>query len=123
MLELFLHFLYFFFFKPNFCFSSFKAFFTSVLFLSLLIALKLAEYEILKQGSGKKPLLLLDDVFDKLDSFRVSKVMELVAEKDYGQIFITDTHPDRIKQMVSQLNIPAALFEVINGNVEPSSND
>ncbi len=90
---------------------------------SLLIALKLAEYEILKQGSGKKPLLLLDDVFDKLDSFRVGKVMELVAEKDYGQIFITDTHPDRMKQMVEQLNIPAALFKVNNGTVEPIEND
>lgn len=90
---------------------------------SLLIAIKLAEYEILKQGSGKKPLLLLDDVFDKLDSFRVGKVMEIVAEKDYGQIFITDTHPDRIKQMVSQLNIPAALFEINNGNVKIMDND
>ena len=90
---------------------------------SLLIALKLAEYEILKQGSGKKPLLLLDDVFDKLDSFRVGKVMELVAEKDYGQIFITDTHPDRIKQMVAQLNIPAVLFKVNNGTVNPTEND
>ena len=90
---------------------------------SLLIALKLAEYEILKQGSGKKPLLLLDDVFDKLDSFRVEKVMELVAEKDYGQIFITDTHPNRMEQMVAQLNIPAALFKVSNGTVNPAEND
>ncbi len=90
---------------------------------SLLIALKLAEYEILKQGSGKNPLLLLDDVFDKLDAFRVSKVIELVAEKDYGQIFITDTHPDRMKQMVKQLEIPAALFEVSNKTVKLTGNE
>ena len=90
---------------------------------SLLIALKLAEYEILKQGSGKKPLLLLDDVFDKLDSFRVSRVMELVSEKDYGQIFITDTHPDRMKDMVSQLNIPASIFEINNGIVKTDQNE
>lgn len=85
---------------------------------SLLIAIKLAEYEILKQGSGKKPFLLLDDVFDKLDAYRVSKVIELVSENDYGQIFITDTHSERLKEMIKGINVPAFLFEVKDGTLE-----
>ncbi len=85
---------------------------------SLLIAIKLAEYEILKQGSGKKPFLLLDDVFDKLDAYRVSKVVELVSENDYGQIFFTDTHTERLKDMIEGLDVPASLFEVKDGTLE-----
>ena len=90
---------------------------------SLLIALKLAEYEILKQGSNKKPILLLDDVFDKLDNFRVNKVIELVAEKDYGQIFITDTHMKRVEQIVTKLNVPASLFEIKSGTIKIYKDD
>ena len=58
---------------------------------SFLIALKLAQYTFLYQQKGFKPLLLLDDIFDKLDEQRVTKLMQMVSDHDFGQVFITDT--------------------------------
>lgn len=63
---------------------------------SFVIALKLAQYAYLQKHKGFKPLLLLDDIFDKLDDNRVSKLMEMVSHHDFGQIFITDTGKDRV---------------------------
>jgi DNA replication and repair protein RecF len=61
---------------------------------SFLIALKLAQFEFLKQ-SGVKPILLFDDIFDKLDESRVAKIIEMVNSDTFGQLFISDTHPER----------------------------
>jgi DNA replication and repair protein RecF len=61
---------------------------------SFLIALKLAQFEFLKKQSGVKPLLLFDDIFDKLDETRVSKIIEMVNSETFGQLFISDTHPE-----------------------------
>lgn len=69
---------------------------------SFLIALKLAQYEFLKQQSGVKPILLFDDIFDKLDENRVSKIVEMVNSDIFGQIFITDTHSERTENIVKQ---------------------
>ncbi|MFM2136166.1 MAG: replication and repair protein RecF, partial [Bacteroidota bacterium] len=63
---------------------------------SFVIALKLAQFDLMRDRSGQKPILLLDDIFDKLDDRRVSRLMELVSEDHFGQLFITDTHPQRI---------------------------
>ena len=60
-----------------------------------LVSLKLAQFDFIKQISGIKPILLLDDLFDKFDSQRVREIIELVAENHFGQIFISDTHADR----------------------------
>ena len=60
---------------------------------SYLIALKLAQFDFIKQESGANPLLLLDDIFDKLDENRVQHIIELVNTNDFGQLFISDTHP------------------------------
>ncbi len=67
---------------------------------SFLIALKLAQFDFLSQKSGHKPILLLDDIFDKLDEFRVERLIKMVNENLFGQIFITDTHDERTEAVV-----------------------
>jgi DNA replication and repair protein RecF len=67
---------------------------------SFLIALKLAQFEFLKKQSGVKPILLFDDIFDKLDENRVSKIIEMVNNDTFGQLFISDTHPERTETIV-----------------------
>ena len=84
---------------------------------SFVIALKLAQYDYLQQHKGFKPLLLLDDIFDKLDDNRVSKLMEMVSHHDFGQIFITDTGKDRVVSIFEKISIPLTIFEVNNGNL------
>lgn len=80
---------------------------------SLLIALKLAQYDYLKQQTKVKPLLLLDDVFDKLDEYRVKAIIDLVNSDYFGQIFITDTHKERIEHLLSKLNVESNLVELL----------
>lgn len=67
---------------------------------SFLIALKLAQFEFVKKQSGEKPILLFDDIFDKLDENRVSKIVEMVNQEEFGQLFISDTHPERTENIV-----------------------
>ena len=67
---------------------------------SFLIALKLAQFEFLKKQSGVKPILLFDDIFDKLDENRVAKIIEMVNNDTFGQLFISDTHPERTETIV-----------------------
>jgi DNA replication and repair protein RecF len=84
---------------------------------SFLIALKLAQYGYLQKFKGFKPLLLLDDIFDKLDDSRMHKLMEMVSHKDFGQIFITDTGKQRVVNIFNRINVPVTLFEVDNGSI------
>jgi DNA replication and repair protein RecF len=84
---------------------------------SFLIALKLAQYAYLQKHKGFKPLLLLDDIFDKLDDDRMRKLMEMVSHRDFGQIFITDTGRERVLALFNRINVPVTLFEVNNGSV------
>jgi DNA replication and repair protein RecF len=79
---------------------------------SLLFALKLAEYEIIKNGKGFSPLLLLDDVFEKLDEKRIHNLMDWVCNKNNGHVFITDTHKDRLVNTFEELNIDAQIIEL-----------
>ena len=83
---------------------------------TFVIALKLAQYEVLK-SDRVRPLLLLDDIFDKLDAKRVEKIVSLVADNQFGQIFITDTNRDHIDSILSQGKFDYRLFEVEEGNV------
>ena len=71
---------------------------------SLLFALKLAEFEMLKQKKGFAPLLLLDDVFEKLDDQRMGNLLHWVCNENEGQVFITDTHKERIGEAFKNLN-------------------
>jgi len=79
---------------------------------SLLFALKLAEYETLKQDKGFPPLLLLDDVFEKLDEHRMHNLLDKVCVQDKGQIFITDTHSGRIQQEMEKLGVPCQIIQL-----------
>lgn len=69
---------------------------------SFVLAMKLAQYELLRQHKQKQPLLLLDDLFDKLDDRRVAQLIELLVKGDFGQVFITDTHPERAEEMAKR---------------------
>ena len=82
---------------------------------SFLIALKLAQFQIIKQISGKLPILLLDDLFDKLDMTRVEYLLSLVAGETFGQIFITDSNKVRINQILARVDSTAKSFEVHDG--------
>lgn len=81
---------------------------------SFLIALKLAQYEFLKEKQGTVPVLLLDDIFDKLDEERVAQLVKLVHDEDFGQIFITDTHPERTENLVKKIDPDARIFNLNN---------
>lgn len=85
---------------------------------SFLIALKLAQYSFLRNKKKYKPLLLLDDIFDKLDASRTKKLMQLVSEDEFGQIFITDTDAGRIKDIFDEIAQPIRIFEVKEGTID-----
>ena len=77
---------------------------------SFLIALKLAQFDFVKKRSGEKPILLFDDIFDKLDEFRVSKIIEMVNNEEFGQLFISDTHPERTENIVKTTHQSYKIF-------------
>lgn len=79
---------------------------------SYLIALKLAQFDFVKQQSGVTPILLLDDIFDKLDEQRVSQIIQLVDDDHFGQIFISDTHPERTENVVKQIHQSYKIFKL-----------
>ncbi|MBS1607778.1 MAG: DNA replication and repair protein RecF [Bacteroidetes bacterium] len=79
---------------------------------SLLFALKLAEMEVLKKEKGFAPLLLLDDVFEKLDEERISNLLQKVCIENEGQVFITDTNKERLTQHLQQINVSHQLIEL-----------
>jgi DNA replication and repair protein RecF len=83
---------------------------------TFVIALKLAQFEFLKRANSQTtPLLLLDDIFDKLDAQRVEQIIQLVASEQFGQIFITDTNRDHIDQILSKGDFDYKLYNVTNG--------
>ncbi|APD07827.1 DNA replication and repair protein RecF [Flavobacteriaceae bacterium UJ101] len=79
---------------------------------SFTIALKLAQFDFIKEHLGVKPILLLDDVFDKLDENRVSQLVFMVNEDHFGQIFISDTHPERMKEIVDRIHGEHKIFQL-----------
>ena len=89
-----------------------------------LIALKLAQFEFLKRtGSHTTPIVLLDDIFDKLDASRVEQIVKLVAGDSFGQIFITDTNRDHLDKILKKIEGDYKLFEVDNGMVNERGED
>ena len=79
---------------------------------SLLISLKLAQYEFLKKIFKEKPILLLDDIFDKLDQRRVELIIQLIEENYFGQIFITDTDKNRVTKAIETTNLTYKIYEI-----------
>ncbi|MBL7849998.1 MAG: DNA replication and repair protein RecF [Cyclobacteriaceae bacterium] len=84
---------------------------------SFLIALKMAEFDTLTERNGFKPLLLLDDIFDKLDDRRIVQLMKRVADGSFGQIFLTDARPGRSREALAEAGIPAQIFTVEGGTL------
>jgi len=85
---------------------------------SFVLALKLTQYKILEKISGIKPILLLDDIFDKLDFQRVGFLMNLLAKDYYGQVFITDTEVSRIPGILNEMNLGYTAYHIYNGQIE-----
>ena len=84
-----------------------------------LIALKLAQFDFLRRtGSNTTPLLLLDDIFDKLDASRVEQIVKLVAGDKFGQIFITDTNREHLDKIMQKVEGDYKVFSVENGTVQ-----
>jgi DNA replication and repair protein RecF len=79
---------------------------------SFLIALKLAQFDFVKKKSGENPILLFDDIFDKLDEFRVGKIVEMVNNEDFGQLFISDTHAARTEEIVRSTHQSYKMFNL-----------
>ncbi len=86
---------------------------------TFLIALKLAQYSLLIEQGQTTPILLLDDIFDKLDAQRVAQIIKLVSEEKFGQIFITDTNRKYLDEILETINHDYALFEVEQGYIQP----
>ena len=84
---------------------------------SFLIALKLAQYALVAPAKGEKPILLLDDLFDKLDAGRVEQLIRLVGDDGFGQIFITDCNPTRLRTILDKTGDDYSLFTVENGGI------
>jgi DNA replication and repair protein RecF len=84
---------------------------------TFVIAVKLAQFEYMRLVKKFKPVLLFDDIFDKLDHKRVNQIIELVSEDNFGQVFITDTQPERIEAIFERVNIDHKVFHVENGQV------
>jgi DNA replication and repair protein RecF len=82
------------------------------------LALKLAQFNFLcRTNSATTPILLLDDIFDKLDAQRVKKIVQLVADDHYGQIFITDTNREHLDNILMHTALDYKIFEVIDGDI------
>ncbi|WP_240623424.1 DNA replication/repair protein RecF [Brumimicrobium aurantiacum] len=88
---------------------------------SYLIALKLAQYEWLLTQLNRKPVLLLDDIFDKLDNGRVERLMQMVSDQDFGQVLITDTDKERIDTIFKNNQIEYKAFEIEENTVVEST--
>ncbi len=82
---------------------------------SFLIALKLAKFHFIKNQKGFAPILLLDDIFDKLDNQRVSYLLKLIENEDLGQTFITDTDLEKIPSILKSMNVDFKAFELNDG--------
>ena len=82
-----------------------------------LVALKLAQFDFIKEISGLKPILLLDDIFDKLDQQRVEKIVAAVAGEQFGQIFITDTNREHLDSIIKKMDTEFRIFKVETGKV------
>lgn len=79
---------------------------------SFLTALKLAQFDFIKKESGTMPILLLDDIFDKLDESRVAQIINMVNEDQFGQIFISDTHKDRTLEVLKNIDQSYKIFSL-----------
>ncbi len=88
---------------------------------SFLIALKLAQFAFTRNIKGISPILLFDDIFDKLDESRVEQLMTLVSDESFGQVFVTDTHIERLENLFRKVGGDTRIFQVEDGNISKVS--
>ena len=84
---------------------------------TFLLALKLAQFRQMQETMGQTPILLLDDIYDKLDEWRMRELMKVVSEKGFEQIFITDTHSDRVVDFFKDSGISVKSYEIEEGGI------
>lgn len=89
---------------------------------SFIIALRLSQYEYIRKLKGFKPLMLLDDIFDKLDDKRVEQLIQLTSEDTFGQVFITDTQRERIEHLLEKVDTGHKIYEIENGTAREIKN-
>ncbi|MCB0468724.1 MAG: DNA replication and repair protein RecF, partial [Aequorivita sp.] len=82
-----------------------------------LIALKLAQFDFIKNHSKTNPILLLDDIFDKLDETRVAHLISLVDKENFGQLFISDTHAERTEEVIKKVHQSYRMFPLSNSMI------
>lgn len=87
---------------------------------SFVLALKLSQYKIIEANAGKKPILLLDDIFDKLDQSRVRHLLTLLLRHQFGQVIMTDTFEDRITGILDEIQTDYRIFTIDKGTVKTS---
>jgi DNA replication and repair protein RecF len=85
---------------------------------SFVIALKLAQFEMLTKVKGFPPLLLLDDIFDKLDDRRIQQLITMMVDGTFSQVFITDARPERTRQLLEDLGVEVKYFEIGGSSVD-----
>ncbi|MBO4530120.1 MAG: DNA replication and repair protein RecF [Paludibacteraceae bacterium] len=83
-----------------------------------LIALKLAQFDFLKRLKNEKPILLFDDIFDKLDTLRVNQIIQLMKDNRFGQVFISDTNREHLSSLLKNMDCDYHLYGVENGHIE-----
>ena len=83
------------------------------------IALRLAQFDFIKQNNATTPILLLDDIFDKLDAQRVESIVGVVSREQFGQIFITDTNRTHLDEIIAHIGGDNAMFQVNHGVCTP----
>lgn len=88
---------------------------------SFLVSIKLAQVEVLRMHDGFGPVLLLDDIFDKLDDYRIARLLSVVTRDDYGQVFITDAGPERTMVLKKELGLDGQVFRVSKGCISISN--
>lgn len=90
---------------------------------SFLIALKLAQFDFIKSIKNTTPILLLDDIYDRLDDLRIKQLMKLVCSNNFGQLFITDTHPSRLANLFKESEVSFKIFHIANGKATENKDE
>lgn len=85
---------------------------------SFAISLRLAQFSIIEQHKEFKPILLLDDIFDKLDDHRIAKLLEMMKSEQFHQVFITDARPERSRELLKALATPVKYFTIEAGSIQ-----
>ncbi|MFW5804926.1 MAG: DNA replication/repair protein RecF [Bacteroidales bacterium] len=91
---------------------------------TFIIALKLAQFDFIRQTMGIPPVLLLDDIFDKLDDFRINQLVQLLSDDKYGQVFFSDTSKKRLPELLKPINLDVRIFNInFNENIKNDSHE